>query len=240
MGCRTFVPLIAFNTSCPARPAAASRSWIELHADSRFLGAVDGDLRDAVGLRQALRQDAVGGVVYLRCGQGVGGQRQRHDRRIGGIELTVVGACGEVRWQVGNRRVDRRLHVTRGAVDVAVYVELHDNGGIADRAGGGDFSDAGDLPKPAFQWCCDRVGHGLGICARTRGEHHDGRNIDAWQRGDREKAIGYDARQKQSERKQDRRDGTGNEGGGKPHGYSAGSICLPRCENRRRNRSNAR
>ena len=193
VGCRTLVALDRVQHVLPGQARGGEPYRVEPHAHRRLFGAVDGDLRDAIGLRQTLRQDAVGGVVDLRCGQGVGGQRQRHDRRIGRIELAVVGAGGEIRRQIGDRRVDCRLYVTRGAVDVAVDVELHDNGGIADRAGGGDLGDAGDLPEPAFQRCGDRVRHGLGICARARGEHHDGRNIDAWQRGDREEAIGHDA-----------------------------------------------
>ena len=39
-------------------PPAASAHRVEPHAHRRLFGAVDGDLRDAIDLRQALRQDA--------------------------------------------------------------------------------------------------------------------------------------------------------------------------------------
>ena len=52
--------------------------------------------------------------------QRVRGQRQDQDRRVGRVDLAVGRIAAQVGRQVGARGVDRRLHVARGAVDVAV------------------------------------------------------------------------------------------------------------------------
>ena len=135
---------------------------IELDPDRGFLGAVDGDLGDAGGLRQPLRQDGVGGVVDLRGGQRGRGQRDLHDRRVGGIEFAVVRPRRQVRRQVDGGGVDRGLHVVGGAVDVAVDIELDDDRGVADRRGRGEFGDAGDFAEPALERGGDGGGHGFG------------------------------------------------------------------------------
>ena len=116
----------------PGQAGGGEPHRIEPDAHRGFLGAVDGDLGDAGGLRQALRQDGVGGVVDLRGGQRGRGQRDLHDRRIGRVEFAVVRPGRQVGRQVHGGGVDRCLHVVRGAVDVAVDVELHDDRGIAD------------------------------------------------------------------------------------------------------------
>ena len=71
--------------------------------------------------------------------------------RSAGIELAVGGVGAQRRRQVGAGRIDRRLHVARRAVDVAVDVELqHDLGG-AHRAARGHLVDVGDGAQMPFQ-----------------------------------------------------------------------------------------
>ena len=60
------------------------------------------------------------------------GQRQDQDRRVGRIDLAVGRVAAAGGRQVGARGVDRRLHVARGAVDVAVEVELQRDARRAD------------------------------------------------------------------------------------------------------------
>ena len=151
------------------------RHRIEADAHGGLFRAVDLHLRHPVHLRQPLPQDAVGGVEKLGGRQGVGGQREGHDRRIGRIEFPVVGPGRQVGRQVGGGGVDRRLHVVGGAVDVPVDVELHDDRGRADRADRGDFVDPGDLAEVALQRRRNRARHGLRPGTRPRGEHDDGR-----------------------------------------------------------------
>ena len=110
----------------------------------------------------------------------------------------------------------------RGAVDVAVDVELHDDGRGADGACGRYFRDAGDFAEPALQGRGDGIRHGFRIGAGTGGEDDDRGDVDAGQRGDGEEAIGDDAGKQQSDRQQHGGDGSGNEGSGDVHGLQSG------------------
>ena len=83
-----------------------------------------------------LGQHAVGGVEHLRQRQRFGRQRQDQDRRVGRVDLAVVGAAGQVGRQLGPRRVDGRLNVARGGRHVAVQIELQRDRGGAQRADG--------------------------------------------------------------------------------------------------------
>ena len=55
------------------------------------------------------------------------------DRRIGGIHFTVVGIARQIRRQVSARRIDGRLHVSRGGIDIAVQVELQGDAAVIPR-----------------------------------------------------------------------------------------------------------
>ncbi len=176
---------MAVNTSCPARSGGAQRARVQLHPNGRLLRPVDLHLAHAVQLAQALRQDGVGRVVHLRRRQRGGGQRQRQDRRVGRVELAVVRPRRQVGRQVGGRGVDRRLHVVRRALDIAVDVELDHDRGRADRAGGGDLRHPRDLPQAPLQRRRDGGRHRLRIGAGPAGEHHDGGDVHRRQRRDR-------------------------------------------------------
>ena len=103
---------------------AGQRHRIDLHAHRRLLPAVERHQADARDLRDLLRQDRVGVVVDLRQRQRVGADREREDRRVGGVALGVGRRRRQrARQQVGGG-VDRRLHVLLGGVDVAVEREL--------------------------------------------------------------------------------------------------------------------
>src|SRR5580693_10438092 len=56
-----------------------------------------------------------GRIVDLAARQGLRGHRQDRDRCCGRVDLIVGGVLTETRRQVGARRIDRRLHVARGA-----------------------------------------------------------------------------------------------------------------------------
>ncbi len=91
---------------------------IGLDAHGGLLAAGDGDQADAGDLRNLLREVGVGGVLDLVQRQRVGGERQRHDRRVGGVHLAVDGRVGQVGGQEAVGRVDGRLHFLLGHVDV--------------------------------------------------------------------------------------------------------------------------
>ena len=113
---------------------------VDLNADGGTGGASGEDLADAGDLRDLLREDGVGGVVHLRQRDGVGGEREDEDGRVGRIDLAIGGVRREVRGQLRAGGVDGGLHIARGAVDVAVEVELH---GDAGGAGAGAWRSSG-------------------------------------------------------------------------------------------------
>ncbi len=89
------------------------------------------DLADALDLAKPLGDDRVAVIVNLGRGQSVGGHRQDHDRRVGGIDLAIGGRGGQVEGQVAGRGVDGRLHVARRAIHVAIEIELDSDRGAA-------------------------------------------------------------------------------------------------------------
>ena len=136
------------------------RDRIDADADRRLLGAIDGDLGHALDLGQALGDDGVGVVVELARRHRVRGQRQDHDRDGVRIGLAERRPRRQVVRQVGQRRIDRGLHVARGAVDVAVEIELERDAGVAERAArrhldhAREFRRAGAraAPRPSPPW----------------------------------------------------------------------------------------
>ena len=84
----------------------------------RQRSAADRDFADAFDLRQLLRQNGRGGVVKFGRHQRIRRQRVDQDRRGCRIELAVGRVAPQIGRQIGARRIDRRLHVARGAVDV--------------------------------------------------------------------------------------------------------------------------
>ena len=159
---------------------------IELGAHRRQRAAPDRDLADAVYLRQLLLQDGGGAVVELPLTQRVGGERQDQHRRVGRVDLLVGGVAPERGRQVGARGVDRRLHVPRGAVDVAVEAELQGDLRLADRARRGHLGDVGDLAEMALERGRDAGRHRLGAGAGKLRRDLDGREIDLRQRRHRQ------------------------------------------------------
>src|SRR5207249_8730310 len=108
-------------------------------------------LADAFGLGNFLREDGGSGVVHLAAVQRVGGGRGDRDRRVGRIHLAVGGIARQAGGQLAARGVDRSLHVARGAVDVAVEVELQRDVRVAERRGRSDLGDAGDAAERALE-----------------------------------------------------------------------------------------
>ena len=129
----------AARTSSRPMPYLNSARRVELDAHRRQRAPPMMHLADALDLRQILLQDVRGGVVDLAAGQRVRGQRQDQDRRVGRIDLAVGRVAAQARRQVGPRGVDRRLHIARGAVDVAVEAELQGDARRADRTGARSF-----------------------------------------------------------------------------------------------------
>ena len=100
---------------------------IGLNAHRGLLPAGDRNQSHAGNLRNLLRQVGVGRVLDLVQRQRVGGQRQRHDGRVGGVHLAIDGRIGQIGGQKAGGRVDGRLHLLLGHVDVLVQIEFERN-----------------------------------------------------------------------------------------------------------------
>ena len=120
--------------------------------------------------------------------QRVAGERQDHDRRVGRVDLAVGGARRQVGGQLAAGGVDRRLHVARRAIDVAIEVELQRDRRGAERARRRDLGDPGDAAEAPLERRRHRRRHRLGARAGQRRVHLNGRKVDARQRRDRQLA----------------------------------------------------
>src|SRR5207302_440729 len=153
---------------------------VQLHPDGRERAAPHEHLADTLDLGELLLKDRRGGVVHLALAQGVGGEGQDENRRVGWIDLAVRGVAGQVRRQVTPCRVDRRLDVAGGAVDIPVQVELQDDAGRSEVAGRRHLGYARDAAELAFEGGGHRRRNGLGARPRQtrrdrdRGELHLG------------------------------------------------------------------
>ncbi len=208
-----------------ADPVFEEGARVDLDPDGRQRRAADLHLADAGDLRQFLLHHRRGGIVELALRQGGGGQRQDEDRRVGGIDLAIGRVAAKRGRQVGMRRVDRRLNVAGGAVDIAVEAELQRDLGRADRARRGHLGDVGDLAEMAFERRRHAGRHRLRAGAGQRRLHRDGRVIDLRQRRDRQPHIGHHAGERHAERQERGGDRAPDEGFGEIH--SAGAWRVP-------------
>ena len=114
------------------------------------------------------------------CGQrqGLRGERQRQDRRVGRIDLGVDRRRRQVGRQQVAGGVDRRLHLLLGDVEAEVEAELQGDDRGAGRAGRGHLVEARHLAELPLQRRGDRGGHHLRAGAGIEGLHLDGRVVD--------------------------------------------------------------
>ena len=154
-------------------------------------------------------------------GDGVRGEREDEDRRVRRIDLAIGGVGGKVRGQLRAGGVDGRLHIARGAVDVAVEIELEDDAGGSGAGGRGHLIDAGDAGELALERRGDGGGHGLGVGAGQRCADGDDGVLDLGQRGDGKKFVGDGAGDDDRDGEQEGGDGALDEGRGEVDGVDA-------------------
>ena len=195
---------------------------IELDAHCRQRRATDNDLADAADLRQLLLKDIARRVVHLALRQRLRRHRQNQDRRVGGVHFAISGIGAQAGRQVGARRDDRGLDVARGAVDVAIEVELQRDTGLADAALRGHLGDIGDLAEMTLQRLGDAGGDGLGAGARKLRVDRNGREVDLRQRRHRQFGKSQHAGERDAKRQQRGRDRPVDEWRGNVH--SAGAL----------------
>src|SRR5581483_6458123 len=101
--------------------------------------------------RNLLRKGRVRQVFHLRQRHAVGAHGQRQDGRVGGIDLAVDRRRRQIVRQIGLRRVDRRLYLLLGDVDVLFQVELQGDDRGSERTAGGHLAQAGQFAKLPLQ-----------------------------------------------------------------------------------------
>src|SRR5207249_3328079 len=111
--------------------------------------------------------------------------------------------------------------------DVAIEVELQRDGGVAERAGGRHFGDAGNASELAFERRRHGGGHGFGTGAGKRRADLEGGEIDLRQGRDREELVAQRSGQRDRRREQRRADRTVDEGGGEAHGAPSRAASTP-------------
>ena len=128
------------------------------------------DDSDAWDLSNLLIEDRVGNVVHLGAFLDPGGQRQNNYRLVRRVLLPVPGIVRQGCRQLTASGVDRRLHVTRGRVDVPVQVELHGDISRAGAAVRRHLGDSGNSAERALERRrhrrCHRFGAGTGKIRR--------------------------------------------------------------------------
>jgi len=183
---------------------------IELQADGVLLRAIDQHLRDAAHHRQTLRQRRLAELVERRQRHFIGRQRQREDRRVGGVRLLIRRRNDALR-QAANRLRDRGLHVLRGRVNVAIERELHDDLRLPEARCRRHVVDAGDRREGLLERRRDRRRHGRRARARQRGADRDRREVDVRQIAHRKLAVGDDAEDENADHDERRHDGAFDE-----------------------------
>ncbi len=183
---------------------------VELQAHGVLLRAVDQHLRHATHHRESLRQRRLAELVERRQRHFVRRQRQRQDRRVGGIRLLIRRRDDALR-QAADRLRDRRLHVLRGRVDVPVERELHDDLRLPEARRRRHVVDAGDRRERLLERRRDRCGHRLRARARQRGAHRHGRKVDVRQVAHRQLPVRDDSEDEDADHDERRHDGAFDE-----------------------------
>ncbi|CAM5461133.1 hypothetical protein RLIN73S_01725 [Rhodanobacter lindaniclasticus] len=200
------------------QPDRREPAGVGLHPDRRLLRATQRNLGHARYLRDLARQEVVDSVGDGSQRQRVGTCRQHQDRCIRRVQLLVGWRRGHRPRQVVARCRDRRLHVLRRRVDVAIKVELDGNRRRPHRAERGHVADPGDLAQLALQRRGHRRRHGLRAGPGERRRDLDGRRVDLWQRGDGQQGKRDDAGQGHRRHQQYRGDRPRDERRGQVHG----------------------
>ena len=162
---------------------------VGLDAHRRPDAALHRDAADAGHLASRCAMQRVGEIALIAQRDGLRGQRQRDDRRVGRVHLGVSRRIGEVARQRRGRGVDRGLHVLRGAVDLAAEIELQRHLADAERARRGHQRQRRDLAELPFQRRRHQRRDGVGAGARKLGGDLDGRKVDLRQRRHRQPPV---------------------------------------------------
>ena len=203
-------------------PSLAEPVRIDIDAHRGQRSAAQLDVADARDLQHPLLDDVRHRVVHLSGGLRVRRQRQRDHRLVRGVHLAIGRVLFQRRGQVDARRVDRRLHLARGAVDVLRQVELQRDPRRSQRTGRRHLVHARDRRQSPFERGRDTLRHHLRARAGERTRHTDDGEIDLRQRRHRQRQEPRNPRQRHPDRQQDRRDRPADEGRRQVHRVASG------------------
>ena len=106
------------------QPVGSQCGGVRLNAHGRPLAAADADETNAGELRDFLSESGVGKILDFRQRQRLGGERQREDGRIGGINLAVDRRIGESLGEKIGSAIDGRLDLLLSNIDIQVQIKL--------------------------------------------------------------------------------------------------------------------
>ncbi len=184
---------------------------VDLNADRRLLLAVVIDQADAGDPRNLRRQKVLDIFVDLRNREVGRRGGDRHQERVGRIDLFIGRRARQVLWQQPSGRADGALNVLGGAFDAAPEIELHLDLSHSQRACGTDRGYPGNEGQLAFERRGHRRRHGFGIGAGEVRADAYRRNVDLRHAGDRQREIGDEAQQSETDHHQGRRNRTNDE-----------------------------
>src|SRR5581483_575365 len=172
-----------------AEAAARDRVRVELDAHRVLLRAEHLHLRDAAHHGDALRHHRLAVLVDLPHRERRRRERDVEDRLVGRIDLPVDRRRRHAGREERRGLRDRRLHVLRGGVDVAVELELEGHLSAAERARRVHRREPGDRRELPLERRRDRGRHRLGVRARKRSAHEERREVDIREVAHREAPV---------------------------------------------------
>ena len=181
---------------------------ISIDAHCVFLLPEHDDLRHAGQLGNLLGENLFRVIVHGCQGKDRRAEHQDQHGRVGRIDLLETRRRRQLRGQAAQGGGDHRLNVERGAVDVAIQIELHRDVRPAIGRTRRHEADARNGGEGALKRRDHRRGHGLGIGAgQTRVDRHR-REIDAGQGRDRQFHIAENSEDDERHHQQRRHHGT--------------------------------
>ncbi len=130
------------------------------------------------------------------------GERHEDDRELARVHLAVGRRRRHLHGEVARGAEERRLHVHRRVVDIAVLAELERDVRAALGGRGADDVQAGDRGELLLEQRGDRRGHRLGAGAREAPPSPGWWACRTRQRGDGDAAVGEDAGDDRGRRQQ--------------------------------------
>ena len=194
------------------QPARGDLARIDLQDHRRLLLTPDADQSHSINPRHLLGEDDVGVVVDLIERQGVGTEREDHDRRVGRVDLAQGRLGRQVAGELAAGGVDRRLDLLEVVAELLRKLELQGDAGRPVGARRGHLGDAGDQRELTLERGGDIRRHGLGAGAREVRADLDGGVVDVRQGGHRQADEADDADHQQRRRHQRGGYGPANEG----------------------------